>query len=160
MPIDKEGITEGILGGLDKPIGQMLTPAHFGWVEDIPGLPYDPDKAKALVAEVGGSPKVEIADRRRLRPARGAGDPAELADVGFDASIELVDTPTFLKLIQQGAQGGPALGRQPLVLRLPGRRRRAVPAVPFRQSAGRSSRARSSTAAGRRRGQTLDRTSG
>jgi peptide/nickel transport system substrate-binding protein len=33
----------------------------------------------------------------------------ELADVGFDASIKLVDTPTFLKLIQQGAQGGPTL---------------------------------------------------
>jgi peptide/nickel transport system substrate-binding protein len=33
----------------------------------------------------------------------------ELADVGFDASIKLVDTPTFLKLIQQGVQGGPAL---------------------------------------------------
>jgi len=107
--VDKEGITEGILGGLDKPIGQMLTPAHFGWFEDIPGLPYDPDKAKALVAEVGGSPKVEIAtgaffDQRVVQAIQ-----QELADVGFDASIKLVDTPTFLKLIQQGAQGGPAL---------------------------------------------------
>jgi peptide/nickel transport system substrate-binding protein len=107
--VDKEGITEGILGGLDKPIGQMLTPAHFGWFEDIPGLPYDPDKAKALVAEAGGSPKVEIAtgaffDQRVVQAIQ-----QELADVGFDASIKLVDTPTFLKLIQQGAQGGPAL---------------------------------------------------
>ncbi|MGO4125982.1 ABC transporter substrate-binding protein [Inquilinus sp. YAF38] len=107
--VDKEGITEGILGGLDKPIGQMLTPAHFGWFEDIPGLPYDPDKAKALVAEAGGSPKVEIAtgaffDQRVVQAIQ-----QELADVGFDASIKLVDTPTFLKLIQQGAQGGPVL---------------------------------------------------
>ena len=107
--VDKEGITEGILGGLDKPIGQMLTPTHFGWFEDIPGLPYDPDKAKALVAEAGGSPKVEIAtgaffDQRVVQAIQ-----QELADVGFDASIKLVDTPTFLKLIQQGVQGGPAL---------------------------------------------------
>jgi peptide/nickel transport system substrate-binding protein len=107
--VDKEGITEGILGGLDKPIGQMLTPAHFGWFEDIPGLPYDPEKAKALVAEAGGSPKVEIAtgaffDQRVVQAIQ-----QELADVGFDASIALVDTPTFLKQIQQGAQGGPAL---------------------------------------------------
>ncbi|MFE0755435.1 ABC transporter substrate-binding protein [Inquilinus sp. NPDC058860] len=107
--VDKEGITEGILGGLDKPIGQMLTPAHFGWFDDIPGLPYDPDKAKALVAEVGGTPKVEIAtgsffDQRVVQAIQ-----QELADIGFDASIKLVDTPTFLKLIQQGAQGGPAL---------------------------------------------------
>jgi peptide/nickel transport system substrate-binding protein len=29
--IDKEGITEGILGGLDKPIDEMPTPAHFGF---------------------------------------------------------------------------------------------------------------------------------
>ncbi|OWJ68504.1 ABC transporter substrate-binding protein [Inquilinus limosus] len=107
--VDKEGITQGILGGLDKPIGQMVTPAHFGWFEDIPGLPFDPDKAKALVAEVGGSPKVEIAtgaffDQRVVQAIQ-----QELADVGFDASINLVDTPTFLKLIQQGAQGGPTL---------------------------------------------------
>jgi peptide/nickel transport system substrate-binding protein len=107
--IDKEGITQGILGGLDKPIGQMLTPAHFGWFDNIPGLPFDPDKAKALVAEAGGSPKVEIAtgaffDQRVVQAIQ-----QELADAGFDASIKLVDTPTFLKLIQQGAQGGPAM---------------------------------------------------
>jgi peptide/nickel transport system substrate-binding protein len=107
--IDKEGITEGILGGLDKPIGQMVTPAHFGWFNDIPGLPYDPEKAKALVAEAGGGPKIDIAtgtffDQRVVQAIQ-----QQLADAGFQVGIELVDTPTFLKLIQQGAQGGPAL---------------------------------------------------
>jgi len=47
--IDKQGLTEGILGGYDKPVAELLTPAHVGWTEGIEGFPYDPEKAKALV---------------------------------------------------------------------------------------------------------------
>jgi peptide/nickel transport system substrate-binding protein len=33
--IDKQGIVEGILGGYDKPVDELMSPAHFGWVEGI-----------------------------------------------------------------------------------------------------------------------------
>ena len=54
-------------------------------------------------------------------------------DVGFNVSIDIMDTGSFLKLIQQGAEGGPLFAAEPLVMRMPGRRRRAHPAFPFRQ---------------------------
>jgi len=39
--IDKEGITRAS-SRADKPIGQMVTPAHFGWFDNIPGLALRP----------------------------------------------------------------------------------------------------------------------
>lgn len=107
--IDKEGITAGILGGLDKPLGQMVTPAHFGWTEGVTGLPYDPAKAKALIAEAGKPAKIELLigaffDQRVAQAVQ-----QQLASVGFDVGISLVDTATFLRRIQQGADGGPTL---------------------------------------------------
>jgi peptide/nickel transport system substrate-binding protein len=107
--IDKQGIVEGILGGDGKVIGQMLTPAHFGWSDGVEGLPYDPDKAKALLASAGDAAKIEIPlatapffDQRVVQAVQQM-----MNDVGFNVSINMMDTGSFLKLIQQGAEGGP-----------------------------------------------------
>ncbi|WP_342359403.1 ABC transporter substrate-binding protein [Terrarubrum flagellatum] len=107
--IDKEGLTEGILGGFDKPLPQMVTPAHFGWTKDLAGPPYDPAKAKALIVEAGRPPKFDLLigtffDQRIAQAVQ-----QQLRTVGFDVAISLVDTATFLKAIQQGASGGPTL---------------------------------------------------
>ncbi|MCA0420118.1 MAG: ABC transporter substrate-binding protein, partial [Proteobacteria bacterium] len=37
--IDKQAITDGVLGGTEKPLAQMLSPAHEGFVEGIKDLP-------------------------------------------------------------------------------------------------------------------------
>lgn len=107
--IDKEGITEGILGGLDKPIDEMVTPVHLGWSGAIKGTGYDPDKAKALLSEVGQPAHFDFLvgtffDQRVVEAVL-----QELRDVGFDASIALVDTATFLKAVQQGPREAPTL---------------------------------------------------
>lgn len=51
--VDKEGIAKGILGGLAKAAGQGATPAAFGYNPNIQAYPYNPAKAKALLAEAG-----------------------------------------------------------------------------------------------------------
>ncbi len=107
--IDKEGITQGILGGLDKPIGQMLTPAHFGWSEKVSGLPFDPEKAKALVSKVGAPPKFQFTIGAFFDQRVAEAIQQELQDVGFAVEIAKVDTPTFLQLIQKGPVDGPTL---------------------------------------------------
>ena len=58
--IDKEAMVEGILGGYDKPVPEMLTPAHVGWVSDVAAPSYDLKKAQALVKEAGEGGKAEI----------------------------------------------------------------------------------------------------
>ena len=107
--IDKDGITQGILGGLDKPIGQMLTPAHFGWSDKVSGLPFDPEKARALVAKVGAPPKFQFTIGAFFDQRVAEAIQQELQDVGFAVEIAKVDTPTFLQLIQKGPADGPTL---------------------------------------------------
>lgn len=107
--IDKEGITQGILGGLDKPLAQMVTPAHFGWSDKIHGLPFDPGKARALVSKVGAPPKFQFTIGAFFDQRVAEAIQQELQDVGFSVEIAKVDTPTFLQLIQKGAQDGPTL---------------------------------------------------
>jgi peptide/nickel transport system substrate-binding protein len=107
--IDKTAIVDGILGGDGKVIGQMLTPAHFGWSDDLEGLPYDPDKARALLAQAGAAAKIEIPlatapffDQQVVQAVQQM-----MTEVGFNVSIDMMDTGSFLKLIQQGAADGP-----------------------------------------------------
>jgi peptide/nickel transport system substrate-binding protein len=109
--VDKEGIVQGILGGFDKPIGQMLTPAHFGWADDIPGAPYDPARAKELLAKAGPAAKTKFTlmtapffDQRVVQALQ-----QQLVDVGFNVAIDLTDTANFLKQTQQGPVGSPVL---------------------------------------------------
>jgi len=51
--VDKVGIAKGILNGFAKPAGQGATPAAFGYNPNVKPFPYNPAKAKALLAEAG-----------------------------------------------------------------------------------------------------------
>ncbi len=51
--IDRQGIIDGLMGGYDKPVATMLSPVHVGFSEGFKGPVYDPNKAKALLKEVG-----------------------------------------------------------------------------------------------------------
>jgi len=109
--VDKQGIIDGILGGQEKPIAQMLTPAHFGWAEGIEGPVHDPARARALVAEAGAAAKVTIPlttapffDQRVVQVIQ-----QQLRDVGLDVTIELIDTPSFLQRTQRGPVDAPVL---------------------------------------------------
>ncbi|NTJ43686.1 peptide ABC transporter [Agrobacterium larrymoorei] len=104
--IDKEGITQGILGGYDKPVDQFMSPAHFGWVEGIAATPYDPEKAKELIAAAGSAATQPIPlltspvyDQRVVQALQQM-----LTDVGLNAQIQMTDMATWLKQMQ----GGPA----------------------------------------------------
>lgn len=109
--VDKQGLTDGILGGFEKPLGQMVTPEHFGWIDGIDGLPFDAAKAKAHVAAAGAAGKMKINfltapffDQRIVQAIQQM-----LADVGLNVAIEMTDTANFLKQIQLGAKDGPQL---------------------------------------------------
>lgn len=109
--VDKQGIIDGILGGQEKPIAQMLTPAHFGWVDGIEGPAFDPARAKALVTEAGPAGKVAIPlttapffDQRVVQAIQ-----QQLRDVGLNVTIELIDTPSFLQRTQRGPLDAPVL---------------------------------------------------
>ncbi|MFJ5370753.1 ABC transporter substrate-binding protein, partial [Bosea sp. CER48] len=105
--IDKEGLVDGLLGGFDKPVGQLLTPAIFGWIDGMPAPKYDLARAKALVAEAGPAAKAEIElstapvfDQRIVQAVQ-----QQLGEAGLNVKIAMSDMASYLKRAQAGPEG-------------------------------------------------------
>lgn len=54
--IDRQTIAKSVLGGVCEPATHHFTPDTFGYNPNIKGVPYDPQKAKALLKEAGIAP--------------------------------------------------------------------------------------------------------
>ncbi|SUE62921.1 ABC transporter substrate-binding protein [Roseomonas gilardii] len=53
IAINRQGIAERIMSGAALPTGQFMPPGAYGYAQDIKAPPYDPARAKALLAEAG-----------------------------------------------------------------------------------------------------------
>jgi peptide/nickel transport system substrate-binding protein len=53
MAVDRDAMSKQILDGMANPAYQGATPAVTGYNPDLPPIPYDPAKAKKLLAEAG-----------------------------------------------------------------------------------------------------------
>ena len=51
--IDRRAISERLMLGTAVPAGQLIPQGMFGFDPDLPDNPYDPDRARALLAEAG-----------------------------------------------------------------------------------------------------------
>ncbi len=100
--IDAQLIIDGLLGGFDAPTSQMLSPAHFGWVDGIERDGYDLDRARALIAEVGDAALEPMSfatapgfDQRIVQALQQM-----LTEAGFDVEIEMTDMAAYLARAQ------------------------------------------------------------
>ncbi len=103
--IDKDAIIQAVFGGYAVKLGSNMSPVMARFYED--GLqdiyPYDLDKAKALLTE-SGYPKgftvtLSVSSHADLygRTAQIVAD--QLAKVGLDVAIEMVEWPVWLERI-------------------------------------------------------------
>jgi len=98
MAVDREGIVAGILAGGEQQVGQMATPAHFGYVEGVKPIPYDPEAAAEIVEETGaGGTPMQFAtspvyDQRIVQAIQQM-----LSEAGFDVEISMTDMSTYLQ---------------------------------------------------------------
>ena len=104
--LDKQAMIDGLLGGYDKQVPELLTPAIFGWVDGIKAPEHDLAKAKALIAEAGPAAKAEIDlstapvfDQRIVQAIQQM-----LTEAGFNVKIAMSDMATYLKRAQAGPE--------------------------------------------------------
>jgi len=104
--IDQKAIIDNLFRGLAAPLGQGAPSTDFGYNPAIKPYPYDPGKAKALLAELGYKGEEVL-----VRSASGyiVNDVAivnaateMLRKVGINARSEIVDIQTRLEMIKSG----------------------------------------------------------
>ena len=59
--INKQSLIDDVLDGAAYPLESVFSPLSLGYVPDIPGYPYDPDKAKRLLVSAGYGDGLNIA---------------------------------------------------------------------------------------------------
>lgn len=97
--IDREAIILGGLEGIGSPVEVPMPPAAFGYDPEFKNNPYDPEKAKALLAEAG-YPNGFTA-KFKINQAPMYSKPAEviqeqLRKIGINAELELMERATYL----------------------------------------------------------------
>jgi peptide/nickel transport system substrate-binding protein len=106
--IDRKALIDGAVEGFGTPIGSFYTPGSLGYIDTTGINPFDPDKAKKLLAEAGVTAPLELSLKLPPPPyARQGGEivAAELAKVGINAKIENVEWAQWLS--QVFAPNGP-----------------------------------------------------
>lgn len=109
--VNKETLVNDVLQGAATVAAGPIPPA-FNWVENTTEpYPYDPEKAKALLAEAGvESPELTFyvteGGSGMLDPiTMGAAIQADLQAVGFQVKIETYEWNTFLGRVNPGLEG-------------------------------------------------------
>jgi peptide/nickel transport system substrate-binding protein len=103
--VDREAVVDGAMFGYGTPIGSHFAPHHPAYVDLTGRYPYDPAKAKALLAETGHGAGLELT--LKLPPpsyARRGGEiiAAQLAKVGIEAEIIPVEWAQWLEQVFRG----------------------------------------------------------
>jgi peptide/nickel transport system substrate-binding protein len=115
LAVNRDLIAEVLLGGLGKGAGQAGTPAAFGYDPDMASFPYDPEAARALLAEAGypdgfsATAHVVVgsfpADNEIYQQAA-----IDLAAVGIEVELQQIRFPEWLDFFLNNSWPGEMFG--------------------------------------------------
>lgn len=101
--IDREAIVAGILQGTGEVAKNFLPPVVWSYTEDVPQYPYDPERARALLAEAGYAGGLTIdfwvpesGSGMQQPVAMGTVIQDYLRRVGINATIQTFEWGTYL----------------------------------------------------------------
>ncbi|MEC5425416.1 glutathione ABC transporter substrate-binding protein [Virgibacillus sp. C22-A2] len=106
MAINKDQIIDGIYDGIGNPANGPLAPGIFGYDENISGLEYDQEEAKSLLADAGyedGFSATLWTNDNRERIDTATNVQAQLAEIGIDLEIEILEWGAMLEQTANGA---------------------------------------------------------
>ncbi|WP_410014493.1 ABC transporter substrate-binding protein [Sodalis sp. RH24] len=109
--IDRQGIIDAIYNGhgaISK--GQLLSPMYFGYNDKLQPYPYDPDKARQLIAESGLPQPISFElqvplGRYLLSQEIGQVIAAQLQEVGLNVSIKEMEYANWSNAYTRGDMG-------------------------------------------------------
>ena len=101
MAIDRQAVIQGAADGLGVPIGSFYVPGAAGYVDTTNMVPYDPEKARALLKEAGVA---GLSLSMKLPPtpyAKQGGEviAAMLAKAGITVTLESVEWAQWLSQV-------------------------------------------------------------
>lgn len=113
--VDKQIVAEVLLAGLTKAAGQPVTPIAAGYNPDVAPYPYDPAKAKALLAEAGYKDGFSFLAEIVVGSLPADADiftkvAQDLEAVGVKAEFRIITFPDWLRRFFAGNWEGQAFG--------------------------------------------------
>ncbi len=109
--IDLKTIAQTVLKGVCEPSPGVFTPATFGYLPGLKGIPYDAAKAKAMLKEAGVAPGKEITYTLHTQSASLPNAPQVLEAIagyleaaGFKVTREPYDMAAWMQMMRGGRQ--------------------------------------------------------
>ncbi|MED4080484.1 glutathione ABC transporter substrate-binding protein [Halalkalibacterium halodurans] len=105
LALDKDAMLQGVLDGTGEPAVGPINETNFGFSSEVAGIEQDVERARELLAEAGYEEGFSTTiwtndNRERMDIAEIA--QANLAEVGIDANIEVVEWGAYLELTGSG----------------------------------------------------------
>lgn len=113
--VNKEAYINALFGGLTKPASQPTTPSSFGYNPDLKPYPYDPERAKKMLAEAGVPNGFSFTAEITAGGGAALSETyqqvsSDLARVGVKMNLQIITVPQLMRLTSEGAFGGEAFG--------------------------------------------------
>jgi peptide/nickel transport system substrate-binding protein len=91
--VDRQTIIDALLGGTATPLGQPFVPGGFGYNPNNEAYPYDPDKARELLAEAGYGDglNIKLTAQNTILSDVLTALVDYFADVGVTAELEVIE---------------------------------------------------------------------
>ena len=115
LGVNREGIAEGIFQGQTRATGQGATQSAFGYNPNIKPHPYDPERAKKLLAEAGHAGGFKMVAEVVVGSFAGDSEmyqqmAQDLSKIGVQVELRPVRFPDWLRKYQTNAWDGDAFG--------------------------------------------------